>query len=385
MTRFFKTFKYPIFAALIICIASCNKSKDTKPDLQRTVIVYMAADNDLYNYAISNINDMEAAMGNFNGRLIVYLDPPADADRPEPYIMEIRHDKARTIQSPVVKTYPEHNSASAVVMEQVIRDIIDIYPAESYGLILWSHGTGWIAQGTYGPMLRSLLHGIMPDVKTFAKDNSSGDEIDLRDLAEHLPVRFDFIMFDVCLMGGVEVMYELRNKADYIIASAAEVLADGFPYEQTIPCLFGSEEQLIRAAQNYMNHYNAQSGAFRSATISITKTAELNALHDRVRELVRTRAAQRNIMDKTAIQKYDRLVRTIFFDLEDFIERLCHDADLSAFRSQLSKTVIYKAHTPAFLNTFDITRSCGLSCYIPSASAVHDLDYDLMEWSDVWQ
>ena len=36
-------------------------------------------------------------------------------------------------------------------------------------------------------------------------------------LAAALPVRFDFILMDACLMGSVEVVYELRNKADFII------------------------------------------------------------------------------------------------------------------------------------------------------------------------
>lgn len=33
-------------------------------------------------------------------------------------------------------------------------------------------------------------------------------------------------------MGGIEVAYELRNKTDYMIASPAEVISNGFPYEK---------------------------------------------------------------------------------------------------------------------------------------------------------
>ncbi|MDR2562323.1 MAG: hypothetical protein LBC98_00080 [Prevotellaceae bacterium] len=385
MTYNFDIFKYLFSVVLILSLASCSKPEESKPEALRTVIVYMAADNDLYNNAISNINDMEAGMGNFNGRLIVYLDPPEHAERSEPYILEIRHDNSRTINSPTVKSYSEHNSASATVMEQVIRDIIKMYPAESYGLVLWSHGTGWLPEGAYGSLIRSLSHSAAPAVKTFARDSYSGDEMEIRNIAAHLPVKFDFILFDVCLMAGVEVAYELRNSADYIIASAAEVLADGFPYEKTVPCLFGNEAKLVEAAQNYMNHYGSKVGAYRSATISVTKTGELENLYEKVRGLVRHKVSERNALDKTGVQKYDRLSKTVFFDLEDFVEQLCLGEDLSSFQNQLAKTVIYKGHTPSFVNEYNITRSCGLSCYIPSASAAHDVAYALLEWSNIWQ
>jgi hypothetical protein len=37
--------------------------------------------------------------------------------------------------------YPEQNSAYKTVMNKVLKDIILEYPACSYGLILWSHGS----------------------------------------------------------------------------------------------------------------------------------------------------------------------------------------------------------------------------------------------------
>ena len=389
MLRSFDTFKYIAFLVPVLFLSACRKPDAPKPESVpvplRTVIVYMAADNDLYNNAVSNINDMEAAMGDFAGNLIVYIDPPSHAKPSSPYIMEIRHDESRTITSPTVKTYPEQNSASGEVMERVIEDIVEMYPADGYGLVLWSHGTGWLPSGTYGSSIKSLSYGASndrPQVKTFARDNLGGMEIS--DLAKHLPVKFDFILFDVCLMAGIETLYEIRNSTDYIVASAAEILAEGFPYDKTTPCFFGVKANLSKAAQKFMEHYNSLDGAYRSATISVVKTAELDALMESVRQLVKNKKSGAEALDKTSIQKYDRLSKTIFFDLENFVERLCPDDDLSVFRNRLSKAVIYKGHTPRFLNEYDIVRSCGLSCYIPSTNATLDEAYAELEWAKIW-
>jgi hypothetical protein len=185
-------------------------------------------------------------------------------------------------------------------------------------------------------------------------------------------------------MGGIETLYEIRNSADYIVASAAEILAEGFPYNKTTSFFFEEEANLPKAAQNFMNHYNSLNGAYRSATISVVKTAELEALMESVRKLVRDKKSKAEILDKTSIQKYDRLSKTVFFDLEDFVEQLCPDEDLSIFRNRLSKAVIYKGYTPNFLNEYYISRSCGLSCYIPSVSTTLDAAYAELEWAKIW-
>jgi len=77
-------------------------------------------------------------------------------------------------------------------MKQVLNDIIQMYPAQEYGLILWSHGTSWLPAGS--------------SLRSFGED--SGEQMNIPDLAENLPIKFDFILFDACLMVSVEVVYD---------------------------------------------------------------------------------------------------------------------------------------------------------------------------------
>lgn len=103
-------------------------------------------------------------------------------------------------------------SASGEVLHSVIHDAITAFPAMEYGLILWSHGTGWLPEGVFD----TLKHGNRSKFRSFGFD--SGKEMKITELAENLPVKFEFIIFDACLMSNIETLYELRNAANYIIA-----------------------------------------------------------------------------------------------------------------------------------------------------------------------
>ena len=60
---------------------------------------------------------------------------------------------------------------------------------------------------------------------------------------------FDYILFDACLMSQVEVAYELRDTADYLILSPAEVMSAGFPYFKITKYLLSADN----SEQNAIN------------------------------------------------------------------------------------------------------------------------------------
>jgi hypothetical protein len=126
MTRF-------LFSVIfILLLVSCRKDDSDIAPSTRTIIVYMAADNDFSEDAWDNINEMQRGYIEKGINLIVFIDPSDDV----PQILRVNHGE--TIR---VKTYPEFNSADVTQMRQVLNDIVDLYPAASYGLVLWSHGT----------------------------------------------------------------------------------------------------------------------------------------------------------------------------------------------------------------------------------------------------
>ena len=370
--------KTKIISVAIIVIALCSgcKKEIKNEPLNRTVIVYMAADNDLYSNAVANIVDMEYGLpSEADGKLIAFVDPPNS----DPYILEIVSDTTNQIVSNKVKTYNKTNSASAQSAAMVINDIIAEYPARSYGLILWSHGTGWMPQNSYGLFSRTEKYrDIQALVKSFGRDGEN--EMEIADLARVLPVKFDFIIFDACLMGCVEVAYELREKTEYLISSPAEILRDGFPYRDITRYFFTPEADLMSICEKYMDYYNVQSGAAKSATISLVKSDRLDALALTVKTLIDRNIGNINNLDYNKIQIYDCLKDNVFFDLKDFVAQLCPGENLNEFHNCMSSAVLYKNHTDRFLNIYDIADCCGLSSYIPLPSKALYEGYKTTAW-----
>jgi hypothetical protein len=348
--------KKALITIIILLFTSCSKDEPPEPDkAERTVIAYMAADNNLSLDAFGDIDEMKQGFSETGINLIVFIDPVGEP----PYLLEIAKDAETRI-----KEYPEFNSADASQMRQVLNDVIDMYPSESYGLILWSHGTSWLPAGV--------------QLKSFVADGNS--QMNIPDLAAALPVKFDFILFDACLMGAVEVAYELRNNADYIIASPAEIIYRGFPYDEIVPELLKPSINLQSVARKYFDYYDGLEGAYRSATISLIDTKELENLANITAELISGNEMDENF-DRTEVQRLDVYEEQYTFDFADFITKAFPSANKDAFMRQLSKTVLYKAHTPEFLNEYQIETCCGLSCYIP-VQGRDDLNkyYQSLQW-----
>jgi hypothetical protein len=346
---------YTLFAFLCL-LCSCSKDKNDFP-ATRTVIAYLSADNDLWEDALRSIEEMKAGFREVGARLVVFADIANEA----PCIIEIGANTATT-----VRIYPEFNSADASQMRKILEEIIAMYPAESYGLILWSHGSSWLPAGV--------------QLRSFGDD--SGVQMNIAELAAALPVRFDYILFDACLMGSVEVAHELRQKTGFIVAFSLPVLYTGFPYEDILPELLSPRPDLRKVAKGYFDYYQQiMTGIFQSATIAVIDTGELEKLALATRRIIETHPFDKSAFDRTAVQRMDAYEEQYLFDFMDFISKSFPGANKSELTGQLNKTVLYKAHTAKFMNQFEINTFCGLSCYIPLESR-EDLNdyYRQLEW-----
>ena len=205
--------------------------------------------------------------------------------------------------------------------------------------------------------------------------------MDIPDLASSLPVKFNFILFDACLMGSIEVEYELKDKADYIIASSTETIYTGFQYDLLIPKLIQPAIDYNAVAQSYFDYYNAQQGEYRSATVSVVETQQLPALAAVMKQLCENNPVNLDTLDRTSVQRLDMYKEQYTFDLLDFVNKIFPNANKDDFITQLNKAVLCKYHTPQFILEYDIKTYCGLSCYIPIADR-DDLNayYKTLKW-----
>lgn len=405
-----------LFGLSAVCLASCKKEPAPEPPVakkHRTVIEYMVADNNLYRYAVNNINDMEAAWSDdLDGHLVVYLHPVASGGEgfdPTPRLLLISRDQTGTIASRVLRTYSrEQDPSDAAVMGRVVADAMALAPAENYALVLWSHGSGWIPKGLGQPLQSTVpaaasagaeyapskLTGIGMCAEasgpqwaedaavgySFGQSNSHGNsEMEIDALARALPAGtvFDFILFDACHMACVEVAWELKDRTQYLIASAAETLADGFPYRKIMEPMFAPQADVTAIAREFYEFYNAQSGAWRSATVGVVRSDKLPLLAESMTALCEGGLPQTGISYNG--QQFGRSTmyfdRT-FYDLQDFAERTwgANNPQVGSLRSALDQAVVYRAATPWLFNELQVNTHCGLSCYLPRSSTQKTLE-----------
>ena len=342
---------------LVFIITACSKEDDIKfVTSNRTIIAYIAGDNDLAGDAFVSLQQMEQGFSETGVNLIVFIAETGE----NPQLLEIHPEKEK-----VVKTCPVLNTADPAVLKEVLQDAIDLYPAQEYGLILWSHGSSWMPASS--------------GLRSFGNDN--GSRMNIPDLTENLPVRFKFILFDACLMGSVEVAYELKDKTDYIIASSTETIYEGFPYDEIIPELMQPTIDYNAVAQTYFDYYNTQQGAYQSATVSVVETQQLPALAIAMKQLCENNPVNMAAFDRTSVQRLDVYNEQYTFDLLDFVDKVFPNVNKDDFIAQLNKAVLYKNHTPQFIQGYDINTYCGLSCYIPLSSR-GDLNayYKTLKW-----
>lgn len=235
-----KRFFIVVLILLFLMVSCRNDDEITDTTGGKTVLVYMVADNSLSSVAKTNIDSLEAGMSvnSVPGRVIVYVDC-ADEN---PMLFRLEKEKDGSVSRQIIKTYVEQNSVSIAVMASVLTEMTELFPSDSYGLVLWSHGYGWLPAATNSAS-KTVCR------RSFGRD--SRDEMDIADLVTALSAgpHFDYILFDACFMGGVETAYALRNCADYLIASPTEELSDGFPYSEMVPYMLGdTKADYIRMA-----------------------------------------------------------------------------------------------------------------------------------------
>ncbi|MCB9427042.1 MAG: hypothetical protein H6584_08465 [Flavobacteriales bacterium] len=359
-------------------VGSCEKN-EIKTDLPlRTVIVYMIADNNLDYFSVQDINEMERGFNtSFDGNLIVYVDRGEGATPSHPIVYEIAHDTTETIASEITFVYKEQNSANEIVMSNVLSDIVTQYPAQSYGLVLWSHGTAWYPEGTNIDVSNETTVKRLPLTKSFGKDKTN--ELNISKLKNVFPVHFDFLIFDACYMGSIEVVYALKDQVDYIVSSPTVVLSAGYPYAAITGLLFDPEIDYKKLAIDFFESYNSLSDALQSATVSVIQTAKLPDLAKRVADIMNDTNSLKKA-NFSNIQQYTANQGGFLFDLEDFISQSSSNSKLiDRFKSTLSEVIVYKIATQKIVDNLEINRFSGLSMGITANDKYYDF-YKTLDW-----
>ncbi|MBS7199463.1 MAG: hypothetical protein KH111_15215, partial [Bacteroidales bacterium] len=358
---------------LFFFLVSCEKD-NVEPQKTRTLMVYLAGDNNLSGHMQKNISSMMSAWKkSYNANIVIYFDAPNAA--PELYTFRF---KGKEVEKQVLKTYEEMDSADPEVLKKILNEMQDLYPSDSYGLILGSHASGWIPSGGFGRSNR-MLYAEPVLTRSFGTDYTGPSQMDTRDMAKAIPFNkenLEFILFDACLMSSIEVLYDLRDKAKYVIASPAELPAPGFPYNRVMPYFWGKgknlEEDLVKVCDEFWDYYNTYNATNRFGTIALIKMDGMEHLFDLTREILQGKKDYVADIYQKAVycypmveySKYDR-----FFDLGEYMKYMTEGREglYKEYRDFLdNQVVIYKNVTnPFYYISIPEEKFSGIATYIP--------------------
>ena len=370
-----KSYKVLLLALLAVVMqlaVACNPDEPMQPDAphpdqpiplteSHTLTIFMQGNNGLAEFMDSNLQRILASYydvpdGDF--RIFVFYDRGNYTRLTELY-MNDGMAKQRLIE--------EYETSTSTVDPDFVKSVLarvkQEAPADSYGLILSSHGGGWVPSLLYDEYLfqSDSRCGDAPKAEPLFYGQDDYDCMEVPDLVDALgDTHYDYIIFDACFMGNVEALYDFRDSADYIVASAAEVLGAGFPYEMMIPLLFAYEDHCLeQICELYMDYYKESSG-----TVVLVDCSELEPLAEAMRAVM----ADMGEVNVDDVQAYDAFDYHLYFDLLHYVELGVENS--SAFEKALKRAVLYAGHTETIMtstgdvDSFELSRSCGLSCYI---------------------
>lgn len=391
-----------VFAA-VIC--GCTKQSDRShfPRNEFVLVYYCAGFNNLSSDIKYNLHVMESGDIPFKSskhKLLAFTHFSVNdvnfSELTESHLVHISNNYGQILRDTLLTIDKTRSASDAEVLREVLEKVAQLYPNAHYGLVVSSHGTGWLPAGKYssgnyiqfrrkpqGGALTVYNYNANPEepkVKTFGAEVEIKDgvkysrEMTIQSMAAAIPIHLDYLLFDACLMGGIEVAYEFKDVADKVAFSPTEVLSEGFDYSD-ISDLLSDAPSIDAFCNRYFDYYD-KSARERAATISVVKTSGLDALAQTSRKLFNNyRSSIAGLNTASGIQRYYRSDHHWFFDLRDILFKAgISESDLAELDAALDGCISYKAATPSFLG-IQITSYSGLSMYLPSVG-----DSDLNEF-----
>ena len=190
-----------------------------------TVLVYMAADNNLSQQSFKDMNEMEMVEESAEVTTLIQVDPYQNTTYP-PYFSSTRRYKIRHDQNPdslsseFLADLGEINSADPATLSDFANWGFNFAPSKKRMLIIWDHGNGW----TKDDMEKTVCYD------NYFNDRMSVAEGELRQAIQDIDFELDIIVFDACLMQMAEVIMEIYEYCDIVAGSIFSVPADGIFY-----------------------------------------------------------------------------------------------------------------------------------------------------------
>ena len=279
-----------------------------------TVLVYVQAKNNLSKFAAKNLNEMAFVGSNHNVNILVQW---YQLNQKGFWRYKVEKDKIN------LDSYSSADSDGSQVSDLVdsVRWAAKKSPSKKFILVLWGHGIG-ILDPRWGNMRYSNTLGISSDVLkgSFRMQNEElpkSFDINEQDLFANRGILFndnsktymnnqklveslkqiknnvlkkkiEILGMDACLMSMVEVAYQARDYASYMVSSQEVELATGWDYLTLVQGLAsGGQITPAQVAQGiviaYENYYKKRVQFYTQSAVALEN---MNYIKDSIDQIV---------------------------------------------------------------------------------------------------
>ena len=345
-----------------------------------TVIVFVNAKNNLEEFGIKDVNEMEMIGSDENmnivaelGRINGYSTSDGDWKGSRRYLVK-KDANTAAITSPIVMEIPKSDMGSWQYMVDFTKWAMTNYPAQKYVLVVWNHGSGWN---------KDLP---MADGRGISYDDETGHHITTAELRKSLAAvgGVNILSMDACLMQMVEVAYEVKGLAEYIVASEETEPGDGYTYNSFLGPLaknpaMGSAELSRVMVDGYTDHYQSINQGATQSSIKVAALDQFAALVDGFTDALM--AANDLTVAKNAKAKTQAFYYSSNKDMYHFAKLVGETTANAEVKAKAAELMGYIKNTLVFHNRATgakYANSFGIAAYMPSS---YTASYDSLLWA----
>ncbi len=362
-----------------------------------TILVYLDADNDLEAAGITNMNQMEMIGSTRDVHILVQIDraPGHDSSNgnwtdTRRYLVT-RDSNVAVINSLRLDDPPlgELDMGNWRTLRNFVEWGMNESPSDNYCLVIWDHGTGW--------QFRVMA---APRHKYIASDETSYSAMNVTDIPKalggHGSSKLAVLAFDACLMQQIEVAYELRDCASYMVGAPSVEPSPGYSYYSWISRVTSSTTpvQLCKIlVDEYVAAYPPPHRGISHSAVDLSRIEELAAALDEFAKLLMDSPAYLTSLQsaRNSTLNYstaDGSPNRSYLDLAHYAS-LCAsvlgESAQSAYQrlsDAVGAAMVAEGYGP------DMSNARGLGIYIPSPGAYNPA-YDYLQfaadtaWDDV--
>ncbi len=331
-----------------------KKKKERNGNQSRTIMIYMAADNDLRPFAARNIQQMANIGSNNNITIVVHLDIRISGNKKitRRYLIEQGQVLHVDPYNPLTQQMDSGNPATLISFcEWAIKN----YTSAEYDLILWNHGTG-ILEPPHGKIINPMdlfvfnpsthrldldrsigfmdaISYLEPKRRGVCWDDTTGNYLSNRKLEAALETicqkylngkKFGIIGFDACLMSMLEVSFFIKKYADVMVSSEEVELGMGWKYDEVLaPFLKGSLNTFAFASHivnAYEKTYQSITNDYTLSAINLSAVDPLERVIDQIARLLITEFDKQKATILQAIKESKNKLLCTHFDEPTYID-----------------------------------------------------------------